>query len=118
MSEPLLYALQRGTALILAPLVLLHLGVILYAVEGGLSAGEILARTRGSVGWGLFYGLFVLAASIHAPIGLRNITLEWAPWTWSPGRARALAAAVVAFGLLLLLSGLRAVWAVTAGAAP
>lgn len=118
MSESLLYALQRLTALVLAPLVLLHLGVILYAVEAGISAGEILARTRGSLAWGLFYALFVLAAAVHAPIGLRNIALDWAPWPWTPRRARALVLGAAAFGLVLLLLGLRAVWAVIAGGAP
>ena len=43
-----LYIAQRGSALVLAPLVLLHLGVILYAVSGGLTAAEILGRTRSS----------------------------------------------------------------------
>lgn len=105
--EALLFALQRLSALVLAPLVLLHLGLILYAVEGGLSAAEILARTEGSIAWALFYGLFVLAAAVHAPIGLRNILGEWSAW-----RGRGLDFATVAFGLLLLLVGLRAVWAV------
>lgn len=118
MSESLLYVLQRVTALILAPLVLVHLAVILYAVEGGLSADEILSRTRGSLGWMLFYGLFVLAAAIHAPIGLRNLLLDWAPWAWSARGAFWLQIALMAFGLLLLLLGLRAVWAVIAGGQP
>src|SRR5262252_11113757 len=56
-----LYLLQRATAAIMVPLVLAHLAVIYYATRGGLSAAEILARTRGSIGWGAFYGLFVLA---------------------------------------------------------
>ena len=118
MSEGLLYALQRGTALILAPLVLVHLAVILYAVEGGLSAEEILSRTRGSLGWMLFYGLFVLAAAIHAPIGLRNLLLDWAPWTWTERGANRLEIVLAGFGLLLLALGLRAVWAVIAGGSP
>ena len=44
--------------LVLAPLVLLHLAVILYAVTGGLSAGEILGRTRSSLVWPATYGVF------------------------------------------------------------
>ena len=112
MSEAVLYALQRVTALLLAPLVLVHLGLIVYAVDGGLSAAEILARTSGSLGWALFYGLFVLAVAIHAPIGLRNIVMEWSPW-----RGRGLEIAMSGVGLLLLLLGLRAVWAVIAGGA-
>ena len=64
MTPATLFLAQRLTALILAPLVLVHLVLILIAVEGGLSAAEILDRTRGSVGWAAFYGLFVLAAAI------------------------------------------------------
>ena len=60
-----LYMLQRLSALIMAPLTLGHLAVMIYAIRGGLSAGEILGRTQGSIGWALFYGVFVLAVSIH-----------------------------------------------------
>ena len=48
-----LYILQRATAAIMAPLVLAHLVVIFYATSRGLSAAEILGRTRGSIGWGV-----------------------------------------------------------------
>ena len=58
-----LYLAQRISAMIMAPLVFVHLGMMIYAIQGGLSAGEILGRTQGSVFWGLFYGLFVVAAS-------------------------------------------------------
>lgn len=106
MLELRLYLLQRLSAAILAPLVLLHLGVMIYAIQGGLSADEILARTRGSWFWGGVYGLFVLAVALHAAIGVRGILKEWRP-------ARALANALGgALGLVLLLMGLRAVAAV------
>jgi fumarate reductase subunit C len=100
--------LQRLTALILAPLVLLHLGVIVTAVGDGLSAAEILARTRGSWFWAAGYGLFVLAAAVHGPIGLRTVLGELTPW-----RGRSLDLAMGLFALLLLGLGLRAVAAVT-----
>lgn len=107
--ERRLFLLQRLTAVLLAPLVLVHLGVVVAAVRGGLSAAEILGRTQGSVGWALFYGLFVLAAAVHAPIGLRTVLIEWTPLgDRSAGRL------ALVFGLLLLVLGLRAVWAVTA----
>lgn len=109
MSEARLFLLQRLTALALAPLVLVHLGLILYAVRGGLSAEEILGRTQGSVGWALFYGAFVLAAAIHGPIGLRNVLVEWAR---VPRRVANPAMAALAAALALL--GFRAVWAVVA----
>lgn len=110
MSERILFALQRLTALLLGPLALVHLGLILYAVRGGLTAGEILGRTEGSAGWALFYGLFVVAAAIHAPIGARNVMVEWTPL---PRRAVDLAAC--AFALALVALGLRAVLAVVGG---
>lgn len=102
-----MFALQRLTALILAPLVVVHLVVILVAVEGGLSAAEILERTRGSIGWALFYGLFVVAAAIHAPIGLRAVIREHTGWGgWSLDIA-------MAFVMVTLLAlGFRAVSAV------
>ncbi len=107
--ETRLFALQRFSAMLLAPLVVVHLGLILYAVRGGLTADEILGRTQGSIGWALFYGLFVLAASVHAPIGVRNVLKEWTAW-----RGRSLEIAMLVLAAALLVSGLRAVWAVVA----
>jgi fumarate reductase subunit C len=102
-----LYLLQRGAALIMAPFVLVHLGLIFYATARGLSAADILSRTRGSLGWGLFYGIFVAAASLHASIGLRGVLREWS--RLAPARADA---AMWLAGLLLAGLGLRAVFAV------
>ncbi len=104
-----LYVLQRGSALVLAPLVVAHLALIVIASRGGLSAAEILALTQGSAGWAAFYGLFVLAAAVHAPIGLRNVIREATPWR---GRGLDLAMALLFFVMLAL--GLRAVVAVVA----
>lgn len=71
-----LYLLQRITALIMAPLVLIHIAVMIIAVQGGLTSDEILGRTQGSLLWALFYGSFVTAVSIHGAIGLRVIVAE------------------------------------------
>ena len=51
-----LYIWQRLTAALMAPLVLVHVAVIFYARRKGLSAADILARTRGSLMWASFYG--------------------------------------------------------------
>ncbi len=107
--ETRLFVLQRVSAMFLAPLVMVHLGLILYAVRGGLTAGEILARTQGSIGWALFYGVFVLAASVHAPVGVRNVLKEWTSW-----RGHSLDVAMLVLAAALMASGLRAVWAVVA----
>jgi fumarate reductase subunit C len=104
-----LYALQRASALVLAPLVIAHIALVIYATRDGLTAAEILARTQGSTGWALFYGLFVVAAAVHAPIGLRNVIREATPWD---GRGLDLAMALL-FVILLGL-GARAVIAVIA----
>ena len=103
-----LFLAQRASALVLAPLVLVHLALAIYAIHGGLTAAEILARTQGSLGWSLFYGLFVVAAAVHAPIGLRNVLREWLGW-----KGLSVNLALAAFGLLLLVLGFRAVSAVT-----
>ena len=102
-----LYILQRATAAIMAPLVLVHLALIFYASSRGLSAADILARTRGSVGWGLFYGLFVLAAATHAAIGARVVAGEWLRL-----KGTGLEALMWSVGLILATLGLRAVAAV------
>jgi fumarate reductase subunit C len=102
-----LYILQRATAVLMVPLIVLHIAVIFYATRKGLSAADILSRTRGSIGWGLAYGLFVLAASVHAAIGLRAVAVEWAHAT-----PRAADAIMWGAGIGLLLLGLRAVAAV------
>jgi fumarate reductase subunit C len=106
-----LYILQRATALVLVPLIAVHLIVIFYATAKGLSAASILARTRGSIGWGAFYGVFVLAAALHGAIGVRNVFAEWGPDRLKRD-ASLLTLILWAAGLGLALLGLRAVYAV------
>ena len=105
-----LYMLQRITALIMAPLVVGHIAVMIYAIQGGLSAAEILGRTQGSIGWALFYGLFVVAVSIHAAIGVRVIVNEVTGLKGVP-------LTVLTWGIcaVLLVMGGIAVWGVTFG---
>ncbi len=102
-----LWAAQRLTAAVLAVCVAVHLVTIIYAVRGGLSAGEILGRTRGSYGWGAFYATFVLAAAVHGAIGLRTIAHEW---LGIEGDLLELGMTVA--GVALTILGLRAVFAV------
>ena len=68
------------SAAVLTVCVVVHLATIIYAVQGGLSAAEILGRTRGNGVWFAFYAAFVLAVTVHAPIGLRNVLTEWLGW--------------------------------------
>ena len=100
------YIWQRGTAAILFPMVIIHLIVIFYATRRGLTASEILQRTRGSLAWAVFYGAFVFAAAIHASIGIRNIFVEWSPLKGAAANTFA-----GGFGLVLVILGFRAVYA-------
>ena len=81
--DPTLWFVQRASAAVLALCVTVHLATIIYAVQGGLSAAEILGRTRGNAAWLAFYSVFVLAAAVHAPIGLRAVLAEWLKWRGS-----------------------------------
>ena len=104
---PLLFLAQRISAVVLAFAVAIHLATIVYAVRGGLTAAEVLGRTRGN-GWFLaVYVVFVIAVAIHAPIGLRNIAREWTAW-----RGRSLDVTLALIAALLLALGLRAALAV------
>jgi succinate dehydrogenase subunit C len=107
--EAQLWIAQRFTAALLAACVIVHLATIIYAVRGGLSSTEILGRTRGSIAWGAFYSVFVLAVSIHGAIGLRTIAAEWLGL-----RGKAAAIAIVFIGVALAAVGMRAVFAVVA----
>ncbi len=107
-AETRLWLAQRASAAVLALCVAVHLLTMIVAVRGGLTAAEMLGRTRGSMAWAAFYGLFVLAVSIHAPIGLRTVASEWLGWR---GRAADLACMIV--GVALLALGARAILAVT-----
>ena len=106
-SEAILWIAQRVSAAVLAACVAVHLATIIYAVQGGLTAAEILGRTRGNHAWLAFYTVFVAAVSVHAPIGLRAVFLEWLRWR---GASRDVALAL--FAGLLAWTGMRAVLAV------
>ena len=109
-GQSLLWLAQRGSAAVLACCVVVHLATMIVAVRGGLTAAEILGRTRGSAAWAVFYLVFVVGVAIHAPIGLRAILAE------SRGRhGRGADAALLVFAAVLLALGFRAVWAMTAG---
>lgn len=107
MSNMQLFLLQRISALVMVPLVFGHLGLMIYAVRGGLSAEEILGRTQGSFFWGTYYGFFVLAASLHGAIGLRAILAENTKFN-----ASVINLVVGTVGITSLILGLRAIMAV------
>lgn len=94
--------------MVLAVCVIVHLAVIVYAAHGGLSAAELLGRTRGNGLFAAFYVAFVVACAVHVSIGLAAIAREWLGW-----RRRASLAFAGASGVIVLTLGLRAVYAVT-----
>lgn len=98
---------QRISAMVLAVCVLVHLAVMIYAVQGGLSGAEILGRTRGSWSFGLFYSVFVVACAVHVPIGLARVLQEATRL-----KAPQVAALALLSGAILLVTGMRAVYGV------
>ena len=102
-----MWVMQRASAAVLALCVAVHLATVVYAIRGGLSAAEILSRTKGSVGWLAFYSVFVLAVTVHAPIGMRGVLEEWLGW-----RGAARDVFLVALAMLLAGLGMRAVFGV------
>ncbi len=99
-----LWLAQRASAAVLALCIVVHLVTMIYAVRGGLSAAEILARTQGNYAWFAFYTVFVLAVSIHAPIGLRTVLAEMLGW-----RGVVVNMLTLALGITSALAGMRAV---------
>ncbi|MBK8063480.1 MAG: succinate dehydrogenase [Betaproteobacteria bacterium] len=102
-AQVLMWVGQRASAALLAICVFVHLATMIYAVRGGLTAAEILARLQGHAGWLAFYVVFVLAVAVHVPIGLRAVLGEWLGW-----RNAARDWVLAGFALLLLAAGLRA----------
>lgn len=103
-TEARLWLAQRVSAMVLGITVVVHLGTIIYAVRGGLSAAEIIERVAGNAGWTAFYTVFVLAVAVHAPIGLRAVLSEMT--ALSPKRVDLLCFIAAAF---LVVMGLRTV---------
>ena len=106
LTEVRLWYWGRISAMALAFFVLVHLAVIIYAVRGGLTGTEILGRTHGNIAFGLFYTAFVLACAVHVPLGMSRILREWFMGE------RAANWVSIAFAVLLLVLGLRAVYGV------
>jgi fumarate reductase subunit C len=103
------FVLQRASAAVLAVCVVVHLATIVYAVRHGLSSAAIVARMHASAAWPAFYGAFVVAVAIHAPLGLRSIADEWLGL-----RGRGVDAALGLVASVLLGGGMYAVHSLTA----
>ena len=106
-AQTMLWVAQRASAAVLALCVTVHLATMVYAIRGGLSAAEILSRTKGNLGWLVFYTVFVLAVTVHAPIGLRSVVTEWFGW-----RGATRDVFLLGLAMLLAVMGMRAVFGV------
>jgi len=104
-TQTRLWLAQRISAVVLAVAVTVHLIGIVTAVRGGLSAAEIINRVGGSGVLALFYGVFVIACAIHAPIGLRAVLSEMTALKPASvnGIASAFAAVIVLLGFQVVL---------------
>lgn len=102
--------LQRVSAIVLTLCVAVHLATMIWVVHGGLRAVDVIARLHGNLAWATFYAVFVIAAAVHVPVGLRRIADEWLNWrgVWA-------SRASMVVGVALALAGLRAVYALIAG---
>jgi fumarate reductase subunit C len=106
-AQTILWVTQRASAVVLALCVTVHLATMVYAIRGGLSAAEILSRTKGNSGWLVFYTVFVLAVTVHAPIGLRSVVTEWFGW-----RGATRDVFLLGLAMLLAVMGMRSVFGV------
>ena len=102
-TETFLWLAQRVSAVVLAVCVSGHIVTMILAVQGGLSAAEIISRVGGSGLWLGFYLVFVGAVAVHAPIGLKSVLREM---TSLPQRRIELLVGL--FALLIAALGVRA----------
>ena len=102
--ETKLWVWQRLSAAVLGICVIVHLALIIIAVQGGLNADEIIGRVSGNVVWLLFYSVFIIAVAIHAPIGVRTILNEMTPLKSSQTHL-----IMAVLSLIILTMGFRAV---------
>jgi len=68
-----LWYYQRISAMVLALCVAVHLIIIYIAVQDGLTANEILGRTRGNWAFALFYEIFVLACFVQGTMAVIGV---------------------------------------------
>ena len=97
--QPKIWLLQRLSAFVLAICSITHLITIIIAVKGGLTSAEIIERVGANTEWFIFYSTFIIAASIHAPIGIRTILKETT-------NASEIMVKILVFSFGLLISGL------------
>jgi succinate dehydrogenase hydrophobic anchor subunit len=93
--------LQRITGLLLAIFLFTHVKVLHFdynfAKEGLMNFGFVVERLRSSMGWGIFYFLFILSALFHGLSGFWGIIMDFRP---SPTGKKVWLAAIWIVGIL------------------
>jgi succinate dehydrogenase hydrophobic anchor subunit len=75
--------LQRITGLFLAIFLFTHVKVLHFdfdfAKDGLMDFGFVITRLKSSIGWGIFYFLFIISALFHGLSGLWGIVMDFRP---------------------------------------
>jgi len=103
--ETWLWLAQRISAAVLAVCIAVHIATMIIAMQGGLSTAEIAGRVAGNPVWLAFYGVFLGAVTVHAPIGIRTVLLETT--SLSENRVRLL---TMLMGLFVAVLGVRTIY--------
>jgi len=100
--------LQRITGLLLAAFLFTHIKVLHldfnFAEQGLIDFSFVVKRLQASIGWGIFYFLFILSALFHGLNGFWGIVMDFRPG--AKGRMIWLAA-IWLFGIIV------AVWSLS-----
>lgn len=96
--------LQRITGLFLAVFLIAHIKVLHldfnFAEQGLLDFSVVIERLQGSIGWGIFYFLFILSALFHGLSGFWGIVMDFRP---SPGGRKAWLTAIWLVGIVVAI---------------
>lgn len=106
--SPLFWLLQRITGAFLAVFLFTHVKVLHwdfdFTTQGLIDFTFVIDRLSGSIGWGIFYFLFILSALFHGLSGLWAVILDFRP---SVGMQRTWLAILWVVGILMAYYGLK-----------
>jgi succinate dehydrogenase hydrophobic anchor subunit len=79
----LFWFLQRVTGLLLGIFLFTHIRVLHFnydfVKQGLMNFDFVIARLKSSIGWSVFYFLFILSALFHGLIGLWAVIMDFRP---------------------------------------
>jgi succinate dehydrogenase hydrophobic anchor subunit len=116
--SPLFWLLQRVTGAFLAVFLFTHVKVLHwdfdFTTQGLIDFSFVIGRLQGSVGWAVFYFLFILSALFHGLNGLWAVILDFRP---SGTAQKVWLAALWVAGILTAYYGLKTLGAFYRGGA-